>query len=123
MADGMVTSLPYLKAGKLKAYAVAARQRLPMLPQVPTFAELGYPEVDFSNWTGVFVSSKVPAELTEKIQAAVHKAASRAGVQERIAALGFEPLQPQSLGQLSHDLRADFDRNARIVKTFNLQPQ
>ncbi|KWR86635.1 tripartite tricarboxylate transporter substrate binding protein [Cupriavidus sp. IDO] len=123
MYDGMVTSLPYLKAGKLKAYAVAAKQRSPMLPQVPTFAELGYPEVDFSNWTGVFVSSRLPADLTEKIQAAVYKAASRASVKERISALGFEPLEPQGLPQLSHDLRADFDRNAGIVKTFKIQPE
>ncbi|MGT2489505.1 Bug family tripartite tricarboxylate transporter substrate binding protein [Cupriavidus basilensis] len=123
MYDGMVTSLPYLKAGKLKAYAVAAKQRSPMLPQVPTFAELGYPEVDFSNWTGVFVSSRLPADLTEKIHAAVYKAASRASVKERISALGFEPLEPQGLPQLSHDLRADFDRNASIVKTFNIQPE
>jgi tripartite-type tricarboxylate transporter receptor subunit TctC len=123
MYDGMVTSLPYLKAGKLKAYAIAAKQRLPMLPQVPTFAELGYPEVDFSNWTGVFVSSRLPADLTEKIQAAVYKAASKAGMKERISALGFEPLEPQGLPQLSHDLRADFDRNAGIVKTFKIQPE
>ena len=123
MYDGMVTSLPYLKAGKLKAYAIAAKQRSPMLPQVPTFAELGYPEVDFSNWTGVFVSSRLPADLTEKIQAAVYKAASKAGMKERISALGFEPLEPQGLPQLSHDLRADFDRNAGIVKTFKIQPE
>ncbi|CAG2153295.1 hypothetical protein LMG31506_04793 [Cupriavidus yeoncheonensis] len=123
MYDGMVTSLPYLKAGKLRAYAVAAKQRLPMLPQVPTFAEQGYPDVDFSNWTGVFVSSRLPADLTEKIQAAVYKAASKAGVRERISALGFEPLEPQGLPQLSHDLHADFERNAGIVKTFRIQPQ
>ena len=123
MYDGMVTSLPYLKAGKLRAYAVAAKQRLPMLPQVPTFAEQGYPDVDFSNWTGVFVSSRLPADLTEKIHAAVYKAASKAGVKERISALGFEPLEPQGLPQLSHDLHADFDRNAGIVKTFKIQTE
>lgn len=122
MYDGMVTSLPYLKAGKLKAYALAASVRSPQLPQVPTFAELGYPDINFSNWTGVFVSAKVPADLTEKIQAAVYKVASRPGVQERIAALGFEPVPAETVRQLSQDLHADFGRNAGIVRTFHIQP-
>ncbi|SOY77939.1 ABC transporter substrate-binding protein [Cupriavidus taiwanensis] len=122
MYDGMVTSLPYIKAGKLRAYAVAAKQRSSMLPQVPTFAELGYPEIDFTNWTGVFVSSKVSADLTEKIQAAVYKAALKPALRERIAALGFEPVQPQTVRLLGPDLRADFERNAGIVKTFHIEP-
>ncbi|SOY77952.1 ABC transporter substrate-binding protein [Cupriavidus taiwanensis] len=122
MYDGMVTSLPYLKAGKLRAYALAAKERSPLLPQVPTFAELGYPDVNFSNWTGVFVSAKVPAELTEKIHAAVYKVTSRPGVQERIAALGFEPLPAQTVRQLSQDLNADYERNAGIVKAFHIRP-
>ncbi len=73
----MVTSLPMLKAGKLQAYAVASKSRSPLLPQVPTFAELGYPDVEFSNWVGVIASARVPAELAQKIQAAAYKARPR----------------------------------------------
>ncbi|UIF91528.1 tripartite tricarboxylate transporter substrate binding protein [Cupriavidus sp. UYPR2.512] len=122
MYDNMVTSLPLIKAGKLRPYALAAKQRSPLLPQVPTFAELGYPDIDFSNWGGVFVSAKVPADLSQKIQAAVYKAASKPRVQERFMALGMEPAPAQGLPELSQALRTEFDRNAGIVKAFHIQP-
>jgi len=122
MYDGMVTSLPMIKAGKLQAYAVASKERSSLLPQVPTFAELGHPDIDFSNWTGVFVSAKVPADLTQKIQAAVYKAASASRVQERIVSLGFETMPAQSLQQLGQGLRSEYERNAAIVRTYHIQP-
>nr|WP_230427102.1 tripartite tricarboxylate transporter substrate binding protein [Cupriavidus yeoncheonensis] len=122
MYDGMVTSLPMIKAGKLQAYAVASKERSPLLPQVPTFAEAGYPDIQFSNWVGVFVSAKVPDELAQKIQAAVYKAAATPRMQERIASLGFESTPPEPLSQLGQGLRGEYERNAGIVKTFNIQP-
>jgi tripartite-type tricarboxylate transporter receptor subunit TctC len=95
MYDGMVTSLPLIKAGKLQPYALAAKTRSPLLPDVPTFAELGYPDVDFSNWIGVVASGQMPEDLARKIQTAVDKAAQTPKVRAR---------------------------NAGIVKTFNIQP-
>jgi len=104
MYDGMVTSLPMIKAGKLQAYAVASKSRSPLLPQVPTFAELGYPDVEFSNWVGVIASARVPVELAQKIQAATYKAAASPKVQERMQALSYEPMAAQTLPQLSQSL-------------------
>jgi len=122
MYDGMVTSLPMIRAGKLQAFAVASKERSPLLPQVPTFAEMGYQDLDFSNWAGVFVSAKVSEDLAQKIHAAVYKAMSTPKLHERIATLGFEPLPFQTIQQLSQGLRTEFDRNAGIVKTYHIQP-
>lgn len=122
MYDGMVTSLPMIRAGKVQAYAVASKHRSPLLPQVPTFAEQGYPDIDFSNWVGVIASAQVPAELARKIQAAAYKAATAPKVRERMEALGYEPMAPQSLSDLDKSLHAEFDRNADIVKTFHIKP-
>jgi tripartite-type tricarboxylate transporter receptor subunit TctC len=122
MYDGMVTSLPMIKAGKLQAYAVASKSRSPLLPQVPTFAELGYPDVEFSNWVGVIASARVPVELAQKIQAATYKAAASPKVQERMQALSYEPMAAQTLPQLSQSLNEEFQRNAGIVKAFDIQP-
>ncbi len=121
MYDGMVTSLPMIRAGKLQAYAVASKSRSPLLPQVPTFAELGYPDVEFSNWVGVIASSRVPVELAQKIQAATYKAAAAPKVQERMQALGYEPMREQTLMQLGQSLNEEYERNAAIVKTFHIQ--
>jgi len=93
-----------------------------LLPQVPTFAEMGYPDIEFNNWAGVFVSAKVPADLTQKIQAAVYEAASVPRVQERIVSLGFETMPAQSLQQLGQDLRNEYERNGVIVRTYHIQP-
>ncbi|WP_354687174.1 tripartite tricarboxylate transporter substrate binding protein [Cupriavidus necator] len=122
MYDGMVTSLPMIRAGKLQAYAVASKSRSPLLPQVPTFAELGYPDVEFSNWVGVIGASRVPVELAQKIHAAAYKAAAAPKVQERMQALGYEPMREQTLSQLGQSLNEEYERNAAIVKTFHIQP-
>nr|WP_315592394.1 tripartite tricarboxylate transporter substrate binding protein [uncultured Cupriavidus sp.] len=122
MYDGMVTSLPMIRAGKLQPYAVASKNRSPLLPQVPTFAEQGYPDIDFSNWVGVIASAQVPADLAQKIQGAVYKAAASPKVRERLEALGYEPMPAQSLQDLNQSLHAEYERNAGIVKTFAIKP-
>ncbi len=122
MYDGMVTSLPMIKAGKLQAFAVASKSRSPLLPQVPTFAELGYADMDFSNWIGVVTSAQVPVELAQKIQAAAYKAAATPKLHDRMESMGYEPMAPQTLAQLSQSLRAEYERNGQIVKAFNIQP-
>jgi tripartite-type tricarboxylate transporter receptor subunit TctC len=122
MYDGMVTSLPMIRAGKLQAYAVASRDRSPLLPQVLTFAELGYPEMEFSNWVGVIASARVPADLARNIQAAAYRAAASPKLRERMQALGYEPMAPQTLGELSQSMHEEFERNAVIVRTFHIEP-
>ena len=91
-----------------------SKQRLPLPPQVPTFAELGYADVDFSNWIGVITSAQVPAELAQKIQTAAYKAAATPKVHDRMEALGHEPMAAQTLPQLSQSLRAEYERNGLI---------
>lgn len=121
MFDGIVTTLPFQKSGKLKVYAVASKARSAQLPQVPTLTELGYPEFDFSNWLGVIASAKTPDALADKINAAILKAASNPKVQERFNQAGFEPNTPLSPAQLTQSVRTEFERNAVIVKTFNIK--
>ena len=74
MFDGVPTSLPLIKGGKLRAFGVAAKTRSVHLPEVPTMAEQGYPEIDFSNWVGTVVSSKLSPELIGQINIATLKA-------------------------------------------------
>ncbi|MCF8148627.1 MAG: tripartite tricarboxylate transporter substrate binding protein [Sulfuritalea sp.] len=121
MFDGIVTSLPFQKSGKLKVYAVATKTRSAHLPQVPTLAELGYPDFDFSNWLGVVASAKTPDALAEKINTAILKAAANPKVQERFTQAGFEPNTSLSAAQLAQSVRTEYDRNAAIVKAFNIK--
>ena len=123
MFDGVVTSLPQIKGGKLKAFGVAAKTRSAHLPNVPTLAEQGYPELDFSNWMGVIAASGLSADLTNKINLAVLKVASAPAVRDRLAAVGFEPNQAATSAELAQIVKTDFDRNAAIVKQFDIKLQ
>lgn len=121
MFDGIATSLPLLRGGKLKIFGVASKTRLAQLPDVPTMAEQGFPDIDFSNWVGVIVASGVPAAMVDKINAATLKAASTPRVKGRLTAVGFEPNTGLTAGQLAQSVKAEYDRNAAIVKAFNIQ--
>ncbi|UIF84704.1 tripartite tricarboxylate transporter substrate binding protein [Cupriavidus sp. UYPR2.512] len=121
MFDGVVTSKPLIAAGKIKVFGVASKTRWPQLPNVPTLAEQGYPDIDFKNWTGVVVPAKVSPELTEKIHVAVSKAAATPKVHDRLVSVGFEPMPDQPAAQLANDVRVEFERNARIVKSLDIK--
>ena len=121
MFDGYATSRNLIATGKVQAYAVAGKHRLSQLPEVPTLTELGYPDLDFSNWMGVIVSSSMPAELQEKIHKAVRNVALNPKFRGRMFASGFEGAEDWSVQQLTQSVKTEFDRNAAIVKQFNIQ--
>ncbi len=84
-------------------------------------AEQGFPEIDFSNWIGTIVSAKVPADLVSKINIATLKAVMSPKVRDRLIAAGFEPMVSESPDKLAQMVKADFERNAQIVKAFNIR--
>jgi tripartite-type tricarboxylate transporter receptor subunit TctC len=121
MFDGIATSLPHLAGGKLKPIGVASKARSMHLPNVPTLAEQGFPELDFSNWVGVVVAAGVSPELTQRIHADVLKAAANFKLMEKLATAGFEPNTGSTPEQLARSVRADFQRNGEIVKRFQIK--
>lgn len=121
MFDGMATSLPQIRGGKLRIFGVASKARSEHLPDVPTLAEQGFPDIDFSNWLGVVVASGVPAAVVDRINAATLKAASAAKVKDRLVAAGFETNTSLTSSQLAQSVRTDYERNAAIVKAFNIR--
>ena len=70
---GIATSMPQLKAGRIKALAIGGPRRSPLLPQVPTFTELGYPEVETHAWFGFFLPAHSPAEAVQRLYADTRK--------------------------------------------------
>lgn len=122
MFDGSVTSKSLIAAGKVKLLAVAYKSRLPDYPSVPTMGELGYPDLNFSNWAGVFASGQTPPALMEKMHATFAKVNAMPAVRERYARTGFEAVeQGRTLEQIGADLSAEHQRNAAIVKSFNIK--
>jgi tripartite-type tricarboxylate transporter receptor subunit TctC len=96
MFDGLATSIPLIKGGKIKAFAVSLPKRSPLLPEVPTFAELGYLQLEGVPWMGLWVKPDMPAALQVQIREAALKAVNQPALRERLVDVGFEP------GQAAH---------------------
>ncbi|HEY1091221.1 MAG TPA: tripartite tricarboxylate transporter substrate binding protein, partial [Burkholderiaceae bacterium] len=77
-------ALPSIQAGKLRPIAVTSTKRLSSMPDVPTFTELGYPQVAVSNWMGYMAPKGTPPAIVAKLQAAFAQAIVQPSVQDRI---------------------------------------
>ena len=89
--DQVASSLPHVKSGKLKALAVSWPQRLDVLPDVPTYSELGYKQANEPSWFGLVAPAATPAAAVDRIQQAVAQALKEPAVRERLAGQGLYP--------------------------------
>lgn len=87
--DQVASSLPHIKAGKLKALAVSWPGRLDVLPDVPTYAELGYKQANDASWFGLVAPKSTPAAQVQRVQQAVAQALKEPAVRDRLAAQGL----------------------------------
>src|SRR5205085_11943001 len=88
MCNPTTDSVPWVRAGKVKAYAIAAPQRSPALPEVPTTAEGGLPDYEVSNWQALFAPKQVPGVIVHKLNDALVKALDDETVRKRLLDLG-----------------------------------
>jgi tripartite-type tricarboxylate transporter receptor subunit TctC len=77
--------------GKIKPLAVASATRFPSYPDVPTFAELGYPEVDMLGWAAAFVPAKTPKAIVDKLNTEMGRILVMPDVRAKLLELGYEP--------------------------------
>ncbi|QHI98945.1 ABC transporter substrate-binding protein [Xylophilus rhododendri] len=89
--DQVASSLPYVKQGKLKALAVSWNARLESLPDVPTYGELGYQNLNDPSWFGLVAPAGTPAPVVLRIQQAVAQALAEPAVAQRLAGQGLYP--------------------------------
>ena len=96
--DPVLGTLGQVRAGSVRALAVAARKRSPMLPDVPTSHEQGLPQFDIAPFYAVFVPSGTPQPIIEKLAEALNKGLSEEAVQKRLADLGADIVEPGRRG-------------------------
>ena len=89
--DPIQSVLPHIISGKLRALAVTSKARSPLLPNVPTVAELGYPQFESTAWWAVFAPAKLPEAITKKLRATTESVAQSPAFKERLGNLGVQP--------------------------------
>ena len=123
MFAGIASSSTMVKSGKVVPYAVSLPQRSPNLPNVPTFTELGYPQLEALAWYGVWVTPDVPAAAQQRLREAALKVMAQPAARERLKELGLDPGQPRTPEELSKQLRADHERIGAVLKSINFKPE
>ncbi|MDB5891366.1 MAG: tripartite tricarboxylate transporter substrate binding protein [Polaromonas sp.] len=114
--SGAASSQAHLKAGKLKALAVGGKNRMPLLPDVPTFSESGFPDVPSNAWFGLFAPAGTPRAIVLKLHAEVTRILKDPEfVQKELLAKGYE-LVASTPEEFAVFLVADSKRNAQAVK-------
>ena len=106
----------------MRALAVTSPQRTPSLPEVPTFAELGYPEIDVSQWYGLFAPPNTPREITDRLQREVSKALASKIVISRLDTLGNEGVG-SSPGEFTKVLQDEHARWNFVIRESGLDLQ
>jgi tripartite-type tricarboxylate transporter receptor subunit TctC len=123
MFDGMATSLPNIRAGKLRAFAVSTAERSPVLPDVPTLAELGYRDMTRTAWLGLWIHPDVPATLQQRLRDEVLK--TLPAVRDRVAPFGLpvNTTNPPTSEQMWTQLAADHRSIGEMLKAVNYKPE
>ena len=114
--SGAASSLVHLKSGRLKALAIGGKNRLALLPDVPTFAEQGFPEIPSNAWFGLFAPAGTPRDVIAKLHLEISRIVKDPEFQQReVLAKGYESVMSTPQEFVSF-LEADSVRNARAVK-------
>lgn len=125
MFDALPTSVPFIKAGKLRAYAVSSPERSHALPDVPTLAELGYKEMTSTGWLALWTPPDAPAAAQQRVRDEALKALAVPAIRDRLMGLGLSvnTATPPTPEQMSKRLAAEYKSIGDTLKSVNYRPE
>ncbi len=120
--DTTSSAMGHIKSGKVRPLAVMSPKRSRELPEVPTLAELGIPNVEMSTWYGLFATAGTPAATLDRLGAETARVLKMPDVQKRLEGLGGEPgdMTPAQLAAMN---RAEFDRFGKLIRDAGIRIQ
>jgi tripartite-type tricarboxylate transporter receptor subunit TctC len=110
------------KDGKVSSLAVSSPKRLPLMPEVPTVAELGMPTAQYQFWVGSFAPAQTPKPIIERLNREIVAALNVQDIADKLIALGGIPM-PMTADEFGAFVRKEIALNAEIVKASGYQPQ
>lgn len=122
LMDSIVSAQPHIRDGKVRALAVTGARRSPSLPQVPTMAEVGVPNMVLSNWFGVLAPAGTPVELVQRLNRELAAVTRLPDVAERLQALGAETGAgtPEQFGRT---IRDEYENWKSLIARANIKPE
>ena len=119
--DPVAPALPHIKAGKLRAIAIASPQRYSMLPDVQTLAEQGFKGADAFAWFGLLAPTGTPPEVIAKLNGEVNLALKQPEISEKLVGLGMTPVggTPEQFGAF---IRADIEKWGKLIHARGIKP-
>jgi tripartite-type tricarboxylate transporter receptor subunit TctC len=123
MFDQIGNALPHIRDGRIRAYAVTAKSRLPAAPEIPTTDEAGVPEFHVSVWRGLWAPKGTPAGVIAKLNTAIRSALADPAVRKMLSDLGQdipspEEQSPEALGSLH---QREIDKWWPIIKAAGIK--
>ena len=122
MIDNTVTALPQVRAGKIRAIAYTGKERLAQLPDVPTFTELGLPDLQIYNFFGLYVPAGTPAAVAQRLNAEVNRIFRQPDVVAKFAEMGAE-LHPGTAAAFSAFLEGERSRWGQLIRARGIRPE
>jgi tripartite-type tricarboxylate transporter receptor subunit TctC len=122
MFTSIITCLPHVKAGKLKALAVTSLQRSPLAPGLPTLSESGLRDFEVNAWFGVVAPARTPSEVIGRLNAAIVKVLQAPDMKERFASQGLEVVSTTP-EEFDAYIRAEIGKWARVLGAAGIRAQ
>ncbi len=111
----LVTAMPQITSGQVKALAVTSEKRVATLPNVPTLAQAGVPNIDVSHWVGIFAPGGTAAEVVTKLNQAVNDVLAQPEVRQRLVSQGAD-VRPMSVDQFTAFVKAETEKYALLIR-------
>jgi tripartite-type tricarboxylate transporter receptor subunit TctC len=119
----VITSVPHLRSGKLRAYGVSSAKRASALPEVPTMQESGIKDFDISQWQGVLAPAGTPRAVIERLNAEIVKAMHAPDVRERIVTQGGSEIVTGSADDFRNLIRIELQQYAKLIRDAKIPSQ
>ncbi|MFZ4062158.1 MAG: Bug family tripartite tricarboxylate transporter substrate binding protein [Polynucleobacter sp.] len=122
MFDQMYSAVPSIKADKLRPIAITSKKRSPLLPQVPSFTEVGYPAIEVLNWQGIIVPKGTPKSIIDQLNVAANEALKDPQIREIMLSQGNE-IGGGSPADFAALIKSESAKWSAAVKAGNIKPE
>ena len=115
-------SIPQIKEGNVRALAITRKTRSPILPDVPTMIEAGYPEIEGDSWVGVLVPAGTPKDIIGLLNREVVKIIAAPDMRARLEELGYDPVA-STPEEFAVRIKAEIETWAKVIRAAHLKPE